>query len=179
MVLSLTGFVLTGCESYQVRTLRSCVPEISFISTDSHEFAIIKPGTAQGKANLRKWSELPINKGEYHFHISPSSIINLESTLENYELELVKLPEGTELKLEGTVKLTIPLGLQRAFSGSSGVYYFKGKVGGDTVWVTTADLTSMIEDNPSTDVLQKLVALGLIDSETYLYLGSKEWKCPK
>ena len=177
VALSLTGFILIGCESYRTRTFKNCVPETSFVSTDAYEFFIIKPDTAQGGANLRKYSELPVGKDEYHFYISSSNVINIESTVKNYGLELVRLPEGTELKLEGTVKRTIPLGLQRAFSPSG--EYLKGKVGDDTVWVNTAGLTSMTRDNPSTDVLQKLVALGLVDPKTYLSVGSRPWKCPK
>ena len=56
--LSLTGFILAGCESYQTRTLKNCVSETSFVSTDAHEFAIIRPNTAQGEANLKKFLEL-------------------------------------------------------------------------------------------------------------------------
>ena len=177
VALSLIGLTLTGCESYQVRTLRNCVPEVSFSSTDAYEFAIIKPGTAQGEANLKNYSELPVDKGEYHLYISSSNVINIESTVKNYGLELVRLPTGTELRLEGTVKRTIPLGLQRTFSSS--LVHLKGKVGGDTVWVTAAGLASMTRSNPSIDVLQKLVALGLVDPKTYLSVGSRAWQCPK
>ena len=177
MALSLTGLTLTGCDSYQVRTLRNCVPEVSFSSTDEHEFAIIKPGTARGEANLRKYSELPINKGEYYFYISSPDIVGTEQTIESLGLEFVKLPEGTELKLEGTVKRHIPLGLQRTFTSS--IIYIKGKVNSDTVWVTSGNLTALADGKAPTDARQKLVALGLVDSETYQYVGDRKWKCPK
>ena len=177
VVLSLTGFALTGCESYQTRTFENCVPEMTFSSTAAHEFAIIKPSTAQGKANLKKWSALPVRKGEYHFYISSPYIVGVERKVEDLGLEFVKLPEGTELKLEGTVKRHVPLGLQRTFSPS--IVYLKGKVGSDTVWVVSSDLTALADGKAPTDANQQLVALGLVNSDNYLYVGDEKWRCPK
>ena len=66
------------------------------------------------------------------FTSAPPGIVGMERTVENLELEFVKLSEGTELKLEGTVKRHIPLGLQRTFT-SSIIYQYFGHLCGKRV----------------------------------------------
>ena len=150
---------------------------MTFSSTDTHEFAIIKPSAAQGGAGLEAWSDFPFGEGEYDLYISAPYLSGVENLVEDAGLEFVKLPKGTELKLEGTVKRHIPVGLQSAFVSTS--VNLKAKVGADTVWVGSGNLAVMADDEAPNDARQKLIALSLVDSKDYLYVGDKKWKCPK
>lgn len=96
-----------------------------------------------------------------------------------------KLPPGSVVRFDGSVTRTRNWGIENVSGGPSPWSYFRGEVGGTTVWLPGVDLLHLMRDAPdaSTEFRAALDAIGA-PGMLELYLSGDDevygsWRCTR
>ncbi len=144
---------LIGCGGVKKEEHESCIPEVTIQSTNDIIFYFIEASDYKYYASLKNPS---ITNNYLCFHDKIGhSLDQCNDYAEQGYVKTYVLPAGTKIVLDGFVAKTVKWGFEAIDTGPSPTTWFRGKVNGKTIWVTSHQIEWMFESESNFKVINQ------------------------